>query len=123
MSQPPQIDKAELIGRIRRWLTLDEEIKALSRKAKEKRAQKKEITDGLVGIMRHNEIDCFDITDGQLLYSKKNVKKPLTKKHLLTSLTKYFEDNQVMVKELSSFIMNTRESKTKEDIRRKFNIK
>ncbi len=119
MSQPPQIDKAELIGRIRRWLTLDEEIKALSRKAKEKRAQKKEITDGLIGIMRHNEIDCFDVQDGKLLYTRSKVRKPLSKKHLLASLQSYFQNDVVRAKEIGTFIMNSREANIKEGIRRK----
>ena len=52
--------------------------------------RKKEITTGiLVNIMKVNDIDCFDITDGQLIYSKKNLKKPLSKKHLLNCIS-YF---------------------------------
>ena len=116
-------DRSNLIEHVKEWIHLDNDLKELRAQMKENRNRKKQITSILVDIMKTNEIDCFDITDGQLLYSKKNVKKPLTKKHLLTSLTKYFEDNKDMVKELGSFIMNTRESKTKEDIRRKFNIK
>ena len=117
------MDKEELIKNIKEWIHLDNDIKELRAQMKANRNRKKQITSILVDIMKTNEIDCFDITDGQLLYSKKNVKKPLTKKHLLTSLAKYFENKQEMVKELGSFIMNSRESKTKEDIRRKFNIK
>jgi len=116
-------DRSNLIEHVKEWIHLDNDLKELRAQMKENRNRKKQITSILVDIMKTNDIDCFDITDGQLLYSKKNIKKPLTKKHLLTSLTKYFADNKDMVKELSSFIMSTRESKTKEDIRRKFNIK
>lgn len=119
MAAPAQIDKAELIGRIRAWLALDEEIKALSRQAKEKRAEKRKITEGLVGIMRHNEIDCFDVHDGKLLYTRNKVKKPLSKKHLLASLQSYFQNDVIRAKEVGSFIMNSREEKIKESIRRK----
>jgi len=116
-------DRSNLIEHVKEWIHLDNDLKELRAQMKENRNRKKQITSILVDIMKTNDIDCFDITDGQLLYSKKNIKKPLTKKHLLTSLTKYFADNKDMVKELSSFIMSTRESKTKEDKRRKFNIK
>ena len=116
-------DRSNLIEHVKEWIHLDNDLKELRAQMKENRNRKKQITSILVDIMKTNEIDCYDITDGQLLYSKKSVKKPLTKKHLLTSLTKYFANNKDMVKELGSFIMNTRESKTKEDIRRKFNIK
>ena len=116
-------DRSHLIDNVKEWMHLDNELKTLRREMKERRNKKKEITKALVSVMKTNEIDCFDITDGQLIYSKKNVKKPLTKKHLLTSLSNYFKDNSHMVKELSGFIMNSRESNIKEDIRRKFNIK
>ena len=35
-------------------------------------------------IMKSNEIDCFDLKDGQICYNKKTVKKPIQKKIYLT---------------------------------------
>ena len=34
----------------------------------------------LVNIMKENEIDCFDISDGKLMYTKSKVKQALSKK-------------------------------------------
>lgn len=116
-------DRSRLIENVKEWIHLDNQLKEIRERMKADRNRKKEITSVLVSIMKTNDIDCFDITDGKLFYNKKNVKKPLTKKHLLASLTKYFDNNNVMVKELSTFIMSSRESNIKEDIRRKFNIK
>jgi hypothetical protein len=116
-------DKSRLIENVKEWIHLDNQLKEIRERMKAHRNRKKEITSVLVSIMKTNDIDCFDITDGKLFYNKKNVKKPLTKKHLLASLAKYFDNNNVMVKELSTFIMNSRENNIKEDIRRKFNIK
>jgi len=116
-------DRSHLIDNVKEWIHLDNELKTLRKEMKERRNKKKEITKALVNVMKTNEIDCFDITGGQLIYSKKNVKKPLTKKHLLTSLSDYFKDDKHIVKELGVFILNSRESNVKEDIRRKFNIK
>ena len=115
--------RSKLIDNVKEWIHLDNEIKTLRQEMRERRNRKKNITTDLVNIMKVNEIDCFDITDGQLIYSKKNIKKPLTKKHLLTSLQTFFKNNTKMVKELGTFIMNTREGAIKEDIRRKINIK
>jgi hypothetical protein len=116
-------DRSHLIDNVKEWIHLDNEIKTLRGKMKERRNRKKEITTILVNIMKVNDIDCFDITDGQLIYSKKNLKNPLSKKHLLNALSIFFKDDNQIVKELSKFIMNTRENKIKEDIRRKINIK
>ena len=114
-------ERSHLIDNVKEWITLDSDIKNLRREIRERRERKKNITQSLVKIMRTNEIDCFDITDGQLIYSKKNVKKPLSKKHLLLSLANYFQGDKKTVKELSKFIMDSRESNVKEDIRRKIN--
>ena len=86
---------------------------------KEKRKDKKNYTAALVETMRNNEIDCFDVQDGKLIYTKKKVKAPLSKKHLLSSLSNYFKNNKDLINELSDFILNSREEKIKENIRRK----
>tara|TARA_Y100000768_G_C23938649_1_gene663931 strand:- start:1130 stop:1474 length:345 start_codon:yes stop_codon:yes gene_type:complete len=112
-------DKQELITNVKNWITLDSEIKQLQKLMKEKRKAKKAYTESLVNIMRDNEIDCFDIQDGKLLYTKKKVKAPLSKKHLLSSLSNYFKDNKDLITELGEFILNSREEKIKENIRRK----
>ena len=67
--------------------------------------------------MRDNDIDCFDINNGKLIYYRRNIKKPLSKKHLIESLTKYFNNDKKEANELSGFIMNTRDSKLIENIR------
>ena len=116
-------DRSRLIQNVKEWIGLDNEIKTLQREIKERRKKKKNITFSLVDIMKNNEIDCFDITDGQLIYTKKNVKNPLSKKHLLKSLSEFFKNDKLIVGQLGKYIMETRESKTREDIRRKINIK
>ena len=47
--------------------------------------------------MRTNDINGFDLNDGQLTYSRKSVKKPLTKKVLVDTLCKYFEGDLMPV--------------------------
>ena len=112
-------DKQELINNVKNWITLDTEIKQLQKLAKTKRKEKKAYTEALVNIMRDNEIDCFDVQDGKLIYTKKKVKAPLSKKHLLSSLGNYFKNNKKLITELSQFILDSREEKIKENIRRK----
>ena len=78
--------KKDLVSYVRNWLEIEKEIKRMQKTVKEKRKEKKEITENLLGIMKENEIDCFDITGGKLLYTKNKVKSSLSKKHLLASL-------------------------------------
>ena len=56
--------KDELVSSIKGWIGIDSEIARLSKELKEKRAQKKKITEDLVTTMKSNDIDCFDINGG-----------------------------------------------------------
>ena len=113
------VERSHLIENVKKWIHLDEELKRHRKEMRMLRDEKKNLTDSLVRIMKNNEIDCFDITDGQLIYTKRQVKTPLSKKHLLDALSRYFKQDSQTANELSKFIMDTRKSKTKEDIRRK----
>ena len=123
MNRTARQDRERLIDNVKQWIDLDEELKLLRKKARQLRENKKDLTSSLVSIMKDNDIDCFDINDGQLIRTTRQVKTPLSKKHLLTSLAKFFQNDPKGVKELGGFIMNSRTSKTKEDIRRKINLK
>lgn len=109
----------ELINNVKNWINLDNEIKDLQKIIREKRKEKKNYTENLVITMRENNIDCFDMQNGKLIYTKRKVKAPLSKKHLLASLGNYFKNNNEIITELSEFILNSREEKVKENIRRK----
>jgi len=115
------MNKEELVSNIKKWITLDEEIKNLQRQIKEKRNEKKENTETLVRIMRDNEIDCFDLDSNgdKLIYTKQKIKKSLSKKHLMKCLMQYFKEDSQQAKQVSNFILNNREEKIKENIRRK----
>ena len=83
-------DRSKLIENVKEWIHLDNELKEMRATMRDNRNRKKQITAILVDIMKTNEIDCFDITDGQLIYSKKNIKKPLTKKTPPVIINKIF---------------------------------
>jgi len=103
------MDKEQLLGTVKMWIELDDEIKSLQKQLRDKKNIKKQATTNLVETMKSHEIDCFEIGHGnKLVYSQRKTKKPLSKKHLLTSLSAYFKGNAEQVKELSKIIMTTR---------------
>jgi len=110
-----------LITNIRNWVRLDNEIRALKKEETQRKTEKKEMSETIMGIMKQNEIDCVDIKDGQLCYNKQNIKKPLTKKNLMTILSKYFKGNDNRANELNEYILSNREEVVKETIIRKLN--
>ena len=111
--------KEQLIKTIRDWVRLDNEIRLLQKEECKRKNAKKALSSSLIEVMKLNDIDCFDINDGQILYNKKNVKKPITKKVLLEVLQKYYNGDLLKALEVNDFILNNREETIKESITRK----
>jgi hypothetical protein len=111
--------KEELVRSIREWISLDSEIAKLQSQLKEKRAQKKRNSEQLVNTMKTNNIDCFDINGGAILYKRSVVKKPLTGKTMLPLLESYFSESNVKAEDLTKYLMDNRAQKVTETVRRK----
>lgn len=111
--------KAELVQNIRDWIAVDNEIRELNKEIRLRKTKQQQISKTLMQTMKENAIDEFDITGGKVLYNKKTMKKPLSKKNLLVILSKYYTDNETQAIEMNQFIMNNREEITKETISRK----
>lgn len=114
-------NKEQLVKTIKEWVKIDNEIRTLQQQQSMRKKEKKTISDSLIGVMKKNEIDCFDINDGQIIYNKKNVKKPITKKMLLNVLSNFFENDTAKATELNNYILENREDVVKENIVRKVN--
>lgn len=113
------MEKEKLITSIKDWIQIDNEMKELQKAIKERRERKKELTDSLVNVMKSNDIDCFDTKDSKLVYKQNKVKSSMSKKYLLSSIHKLFENEPDTAKKVSEYILNNREEKIKETISRK----
>lgn len=112
--------KEDIVNAIKDWMKIENEMKLLQKELKERRVRKTELSNTLVKIMKTNEIDCFDLTEGKIIYTKNNVVSPLNKTHIMNSLNKYFANNpNIKTDDIGKFIMENREVKTKESIRHK----
>tara|TARA_Y100000816_G_scaffold196471_1_gene143663 strand:+ start:4976 stop:5347 length:372 start_codon:yes stop_codon:yes gene_type:complete len=110
--------KNSLVNAIKIWVKKDNEIRQLKKEERIRKKEQKEISETLMAIMKENEIDEFDLKDGKLVYTKKNIKKPITKKGLLDILKRYYNDDTQKADELNNFIMDNREEKVVETITR-----
>lgn len=112
------INKTEIIESIKEWMRIDNEIRNLNKEVRDRKTQQTNISKRLMTTMKDNNIDEFNVKEGKLVYSKKQVKKPITKKYLTDVLLKYYEGNTEQAIELHTFIDENREATTKETIRR-----
>jgi hypothetical protein len=111
--------KEQLVNNIKEWIRMDNEITKLKAEVKERTNKKKMLTENLVTVMKTNNIDCFDINDGALIYKKNKVKKPINGKTLLSSLKNYYKSNPQIAEEITKHVMDSREEQIKETIKRK----
>uniref|UniRef100_A0A6C0ARS2 Uncharacterized protein n=1 Tax=viral metagenome TaxID=1070528 RepID=A0A6C0ARS2_9ZZZZ len=111
--------KEQLVNNIKEWIKFDNEIVQLKNDIKDKNNKKKELTNNLVTVMKTNEIDCFDINGGSLVYKQNKVKKPINGKTLLSALKNYYKNEPAIAEELAKHVMDSREEQIKEVIKRK----
>lgn len=111
--------KEQLIQTIKQWVKIDNEIRALQKEQNARKKQREEITKILMQTMQNNQIDCFDIKDGKIMYCKKNVKKAITNKMLMNLILQYYEGDELKAQDLNNFILENREVAVKETIVRK----
>tara|TARA_B100001540_G_C15568521_1_gene533804 strand:+ start:219 stop:578 length:360 start_codon:yes stop_codon:yes gene_type:complete len=116
--------KEELVTNIKQWLQLENEIKLLQKELKTRKDKRKEISSLLVNVMKENEIDCFDVSEGKILYTKNKTKSSISKQFLMDTLKQYFpEDSNIDPDEVGQFILDNRKIDIKENLRHKPNKK
>jgi hypothetical protein len=115
--------KDQLIIKIKEWVKIDNEIRVLQKEHKKRLADKKKVSEELMKVMRSNDIDVFNLNDGQILYDKRNVKKPITKSALLSILTNYYKGDVVKATDANQYILDNREDVVREKIIRKITTK
>ena len=81
--------KEELVNHIRKWIGVENEITDLRRRMREKREEKKQLSQELLEVMKENDIECFDIKNGKLMSSKVKVKPNVDKWLLQPSYLKW----------------------------------
>jgi len=113
--------KVELIQNIKEWVKLDTEIKKLKAEVKQREKKKKTLTTSLVSVMKKSNVDCFDITGGSIEYKQTKQKKPLTSKTLLNALENYYKEDTDLAKEVTKYILDSRQVEIKETIVMKIN--
>jgi hypothetical protein len=111
--------KEELVSSVKEWIKMDNEIAKLKAEIKDRNVKKKTLTESLMNVMKKNEIECFDINGGALVYKKNTIKKPISGKTLLSALQKYYANDPKIAEDLTKHVLDNREEKVKETIKRK----
>lgn len=112
-------EKQALIDIVKSWVTIDNQIRALNRKMRELKNEKKIQNEKMITIMKANDIDNFDLKDGVIRYKKETKREPLSQKRLLEILSKHPQLGEEQAKHLNQFVFDRRKVTEKDVITRK----
>lgn len=113
--------KEQLILNIKQLIEVEKDLKKINEIVKQKKQEKKKLTEDLITTMKKSSIDCFDINGGSLVYKKKKTKKTVSGKFLLAQLEEIFKDQPDIAKDVTDRVMSNRTEVIKEEIQIKFN--
>lgn len=118
-----QVSTTNLTAIVKAWVVNDNQIRALNKKMRELRQEKKAHTERMIDVMKQYEIDNFDVKDGQIHYRTQNHREPLTQKKLLSILASHPQMNEHQANLLGQFIYDSRKTVQRDVISRKITTK
>lgn len=117
--QQQSLTKEQVKDYLRQWIRVENEISTLSVEIKKRKLVHQQLSASLLEVMRKNDIDCFDITNGKIVYSKVKHRAPLNNGQLRSALTTYYKDDADKANNLTEFLLSSRVEKTRESIKMK----
>ena len=118
-SQDPSVTKEQLKDHLRQWVRVENEISTLSAEIKKRKLIHQQLSASLLRVMKENEIDCFDIANGRIVYSKTKSRAPLNNGQLKFALKTYYKEDTEKANSLAEFLLASRVEKTRDTIKMK----
>ena len=105
---------------IKKWVLLDNNIKALNDQIKKIKAEKHKYNETILDYISRKELDnvTIKISDGKLKFVDVNYSQPLTYKYVYECLNKYYHNDNDKSLEIINFIKSERNIKTIREIKR-----
>jgi Family of unknown function (DUF5760) len=113
------ITKEQMKDYLRQWVRVENEIGTLTAEIKKRKLIHQQLSKSLLDVMRKNEIDCFDVANGRIVYSKTKTRAPLNNGQIKSALKNYYKDDVEKANSLTEFLLSSRVEKTRESIKMK----
>jgi len=108
--------------RIKKWVSLDTQLKLLNEKTKEIRNERNDLTDNIIEFVEDNNLSSstIKISDGKLKFTQNRQTAPITLGFLETCLIEIIGDED-KVDHIMNYIKDKREIKLIPEIKRYYN--
>lgn len=111
-----EINTKQLPSLIKEWMQTEEELKALSAEAREKKKRLGLVRSMIMSIMKQSQIGTLKISSGAVITRPKKTKGALTKKFIIEALTDFFKGDIEKAKECAAYLDTQRPIKTTESL-------
>ena len=107
---------------VKKWVSLDTQLKLLNEKTKEIRNERNELTDSIIEFVEDNNLSSstIKISDGKLKFAQNRQTAPITLGFLENCLTEIIGDEE-KVDHIMNYIKDKREIKIIQDIKLYYN--
>ena len=102
---------------VKKYIAFDDDIKKIEKIVKEKKAEKKKITEFIIEFMSNYNIEDLSTENGKLKKSISYTKKPLNKETLKSKLGEYFK-NYEKGEEIANYIIDKRDKEERVRLKR-----
>lgn len=102
---------------VRKWITLDDDIRTLQKAMNERKKVKNELTPRILEFMGKYDIQNLNTQDGKIQYAKSIVTKPMNKEYLKTRLSEFLK-NMDKAERCTDFLLKNRVKEEKVRIKR-----
>ena len=107
-SDDDNVDVDLLKKMVIRWITLDDNIKEFTKKAKDIKDEKTQIEEKILYFMKQSETNEIQVKDGKLEKKRGEKKEPINEEYIKKCLVKSFDDVE-MVDKLTKLLIENRE--------------
>jgi len=109
-------ERQSTVHLVREWVKQDNELRKLQKEVNMRKKEKATLSKALMEIMKATDTGCYELKNGVLMYTVKNVKKPMTQKMLMDVLKKYYGGDAMKAAHLNEFILSHREEVVQEKL-------
>ena len=112
----------EFKRKVKRWISLDDEIRTLRDAVKVRNNEKKELAPFIIDFMKRNEVSDLNTRNGKLRTRTSMYKKPLNQKSIQNKLVEFF-NNLDKGKAAAEYLINNRDKEERSTLTRYVNKK
>jgi len=120
--EPPKQISTELINSIKKWVSIDDDIKKIRNKTKELTSEKKELEIIILDELDKIDEQVIEITDGKLRKNISKTQTPLKKEHIIKTIQEFTKDEQ-KTNDIIDYMMKSRQVVEKINLKRTKNKK